>query len=335
MTTWDHDTIEHGDLEANGINIHYVSRGEGPLVVLCHGFPESWYSWRHQLGPLAEAGFRVVAPSMRGYGETGAPNDIGDYTINHLVGDMVGLVNGLGESSAVIVGHDWGAPVAWYAALMRPDLFRAVAALSVPFTPPIGALPDGVTVNDVMRLAAGEDRDYYRLYFQEPGVAEADFEPDLDRNVRGFLYTISGDAVANGDLEIGWDGHFPAGESLAAQLIVPDELPPWLTEDDVAFYAAELSASGLRGGLNWYRNINRLPGALAPFLGATIDQPSFYMGGSTDLIAGNTPEAIAGMQAALGDLRHLELIEGAGHWLQQERPAEVNAALLEFLEGLD
>ena len=335
MTTWDQEAIEHGELEANGITIHYVSQGEGPLVVLCHGFPESWYSWRHQLGALADAGYRAVAPSMRGYGKTGAPEDIGAYTISHLVGDAVGLVGGLGETSAVIVGHDWGAPVAWYAALMRPDLFRAVAALSVPFTPPTGALPDGVTVNDLMRLAAGPERDYYRLYFQEPGKAEADFEADVARNVRGFLYTISGDAVANGDLEAGWDGHFPAGESMSAQLIVPDELPPWLTEDDVAFYAAELSATGIRGGLNWYRNIDRLPGALAPFLGATIEQPSFYMGGSTDLIAGNTPEAIAGMQAALGDLRHLELIDGAGHWLQQEYPNEVNAALLAFLATLD
>lgn len=335
MTTWDQHAIEHGDLEANGINIHYVSQGDGPLVVLCHGFPESWYSWRHQIGALAAAGYRVVAPSMRGYGQTGAPDDIGAYTISHLVGDAVGLVSGLGERSAVIVGHDWGAPVAWYSALMRPDVFRAVAALSVPFTPPTGALPDGVTVNDVMRLAAGDDRDYYRLYFQDPGKAEADFEADIDRNVRGFLYTISGDAITNGDRESGWDGHFPAGESLSEQLIVPDELPPWLTEDDVAFYANEISAAGLRGGLNWYRNINRLPGALAPFLGATIHQPSFYMGGSTDLIAGNTPDAIAGMEAALGDLRHLELIEGAGHWLQQEYPSEVNAALLAFLDGLD
>ena len=334
MTTWDPDAIEHGDMEANGIHIHHVSQGEGPLVVLCHGFPESWYSWRHQLGALANAGYRAVAPSMRGYGKTTAPDDIGAYTISHLIGDVVGLVNGLGETSAVVVGHDWGAPVAWYSALTRPDVFRAVAGLSVPFSPATGDLPNGATINDLMRLMAGDDRDYYRLYFQEPGKAEADFEADVARNVRGFLYTISGDAVANGDLDKGWDGFFAAGESMTEQLIVPDQLPPWLSEDDVAFYVAELEASGIRGGLNWYRNINRLPGALAPFVGATIDQPSFYMGGSTDLIAGNTPEAIAGMEAALGDLRHLELIEGAGHWLQQEYPAEVNAALVAFLDGL-
>jgi len=327
--------FEHANLEANGINIHYVSVGEGPLVVFCHGFPESWYSWRHQLPAVAAAGYRAVALSMRGYGLTDAPHDIDSYSLHHLIGDVVGVVNGLGASSAVIVGHDWGAPVAWYSALVRPDLFRAVGALSVPYTPPIGGLPDGVTVNDLMRAEAGTQRDYYRLYFQEPGVAEADLEADVEHSVRGFLYTISGDAVTNGDLSQGWDGHFPVGESLATQLISPEKLPDWLTEEDLDFYIEELARTGFRGGLNWYRNINRLPGALAPWVGSTITQPSFYMGGSTDLIAGNTPDALAAMQAALPDLRHYEMIEGAGHWLQQERPAEVTSALISFLDGLD
>ncbi len=326
--------IEHGSLDTNGITIHYASQGDGPLVVLCHGFPESWYSWRHQLPALAEAGYRAVAPSMRGYGKTSAPTEIEHYSLPYLVGDMVGLVQGLGESSAVIVGHDWGAPVAWYSALMRPTVFRAVAGLSVPVTPPIGGLPEPMTVNDLMRLEAGDDRDYYRLYFQEPGKAEAELEADIEASVRGFLYTISGDAVANGDRATPWDGHFPAGERAVDQLIVPDTLPPWLTDDDVAVYVEELRASGFRGGLNWYRNIDRLPGALAPWVGATIDQPSLYIGGSADLIAGNTPEAIATMQGTLGDLRHCEVIEGAGHWIQQEHPEAVNAALIAFLAGL-
>jgi len=327
--------LHHGTLRANGIDIHYVEQGSGPLVVFCHGFPESWYSWRHQLPVVAEAGYRAVALSMRGYGLTDAPHDIDRYSIHHLIGDVVGAVNGLGESSAVVVGHDWGAPVAWYAALFRPDMFRAVAALSVPFTPPlVDGLPDGVSFNDVMRMMAGEDRDYYRLFFQEPGVAEADLEADVRRSVLGLLYSISGDAVANGDLDQGWDGHFPMGETFSEQLIVPESLPPWLTDDDLAFYIDEITRTGFRGGLNWYRNINLIPGALAPWAGATIEQPSFYMGGTTDLIAGNTPDAIAVMDAALPDLRHLELIEGAGHWLQQERPHEVNRALIAFLEGL-
>ena len=326
--------FEHGNLETNGINIHYVTVGSGPLVVFCHGFPESWYSWRHQLPAVADAGFQAVAMSMRGYGLTDAPHDIGAYSINHLIGDVVGLVRGLDQSEAVVVGHDWGAPVAWYSALVRPDMFRAVAGLSVPFTGATGALPEGVTVNDLMRMNAGDGRDYYRLYFQEPGVAEADLEADIARSMRGFLYSISGDAVANGDFAEGWDGHFPRGETLSQQLIVPDELPGWLSEDDLAFYVDEISRTGFRGGLNWYRNINAIPGALAPFAGATIEQPSFYMGGSTDLIAGNTPEAISAMTAALGDLRHVEVVEGAGHWLQQERPGDVNNALVAFLKEL-
>ncbi len=326
--------LTDGTVDTNGITIHYVEQGTGPLVVFCHGFPESWYSWRHQLPAVAEAGFRAVALSMRGYGKTTAPEAIEDYSIMHLIGDVVGVVRALGEDQAVVVGHDWGAPVAWYSALTRPDMFRAVAGLSVPFLPAVGGLPDGITVNDMMRLNAGPDRDYYRLYFQEPGVAEADLEADLRLSVLGFLYAISGDAFANGDQEPGWDGHFPMGESMSQQMIMPDTLPPWLTEADVQFYIDELAQSGFRGGLNWYRNINRLPGSLAPWVGATIEQPSFYMGGSTDMIAGNTPDNLAAMQATLGDLRHFEVIEGAGHWLQQERPEQVNSALIEFLDGL-
>lgn len=326
--------VTHGDIEANGIKIHYVSMGEGPLVLLCHGWPESWYSWRHQLPALADAGYRAVALSMRGYGHTDAPVDIDAYSIMHLIGDVVGVVNGLGESTAVVVGHDWGAPVAWYSALTRPDMFRAVACLSVPFTPAIGELPEGMNLNDLMRMQAGDDREYYRLFFQEPGVAEADFEADVRGSMLGVLYTVSGDAITNGDLDSGWDGHFPLGQSMTDQFIIPDVLPAWLTEEDLDFYVSEMVRTGFRGGFNWYRNIKRLPGLLGPWVGSTIDQPSMYMGGSTDMIAGNTPEAIEVMRSALGDLRRLDIVEGAGHWLQQERPTLVNEALVEFLDGL-
>ncbi|MCU1504824.1 MAG: hypothetical protein JWM12_4178 [Ilumatobacteraceae bacterium] len=325
--------FEHGQVDANGISIHTVSVGTGPLVLFCHGFPESWYSWRHQLPAVAAAGFRAVAIDMRGYGQTSKPAAVGAYTMNHLVGDVVGVVAALGERDAVVVGHDWGAPVAWYAALMRPDVFRAVAALSVPYIPPIGGLPEGLTINDLMRAnAAG--RDYYRLYFQEPGVAEADLEADIARSVSGFIYTISGDIVADGVHERGWDGHFPLGETVTQQLVVPERLPSWLSEDDLAFYVSELSRSGFRGGLNWYRNIDALPAILAPFVGATIDQPALYLGGELDMIAGNTPEALAALPASVPGLRRTQIFPGAGHWLQQERPDEVSAALVEFLREL-
>ncbi|MDT5148648.1 MAG: hypothetical protein QOI01_381 [Mycobacterium sp.] len=327
------DEFEHGQVEANGISIHTVSVGEGPLVVFCHGFPESWYSWRHQLPAVAAAGFRAVALDMRGYGGTSAPEAVDAYSLSHLVGDVVGTVNVLGAGRAVVVGHDWGAPVAWYCALMRPDLFRAVAALSVPYIPPI-ALPDGLTMNDLMRANAG-DREYYRLYFQEPGVAEADLEADVDHSVRGLLYSISGDIVTDGIHPTGWDGHFPRGQGFAEQMVIPETLPAWLTEEDVAFYVSELSTNGFRGGLNWYRNINAMPGLLGPFAGTAINQPALYLGGEYDLIAGNTPEAIAGLPGAVPGLRRVQILPGAGHWLQQERPREVNEALLDFLGSLD
>ena len=322
-------------IDANGIQIHYVTKGEGPAVLMCHGFPESWYSWRHQIEALAEAGYKAVAMSMRGYGKTSAPQEIEAYDISHLVGDVVAVANHLNQKSVVVAGHDWGAPVAWFAALMRPDLFRAVACLSVPYTGPVGALPEGIDINGLMAHAAGPDRDYYRLYFQEPGKAEVDLEADIARTMRGFLYLISGDSLRNGDIREPFDGHFPAGQSMTEQLISPEELPAWLTKDDLKFYVDEITRTGFRGGLNWYRNINKIPAITAPFLGSTIEQPSFYMGGSTDLIAGNTPEAISSMQQALGDLRHCEIIEGAGHWIQQECASEVSSAMVAFLEGLN
>jgi pimeloyl-ACP methyl ester carboxylesterase len=326
--------LSHGSVAANGIEIHYEEIGEGPLVVFCHGWPESWYSWRHQLPAVADAGFRAVALHMRGYGLTTSPADVDKYTITDIVGDVVAVVDGLRERSAVVVGHDWGAPVAWYSALTRPDLFRAVAALSVPFLPATGELPDGMTVNDVMRTAAGPGRDYYRLFFQEPGVAEADLERDVRTSMLGVLYTLSGDVLANGDRTDPHDGHFPVGTTFVQSLSIPDRLPAWLTEEDLNHYVDEITRSGFRGGLSWYRNINRIPGCLAPWVGATIDQPSFYMAGLTDLIAGNTPDAIATMRGALTDLRHCELVENAGHWIQQERPEEVTSALVGFLRGL-
>jgi pimeloyl-ACP methyl ester carboxylesterase len=329
----DTEPWEHAQVEANGIAVHTVSVGEGPLVVFCHGFPESWYSWRHQLPAIAEAGFRAMALDMRGYGGTSAPAAIEAYSISHVVADVVGVVAAAGAEQAVVVGHDWGAAVAWYSALMRPDVFRAVAALSVPYIPPIPALPQDVTMNDVMRQTAGE-REYYRLFFQEPGVAEADLEADVDRSVRGILYTVSGDIVADGVHKSGWDGYFPKGQSFVDQLAQPDVLPPWLTEDDLAFYVSEFSRTGFRGGLNWYRNIKALPTILGPFAGAVINQPALYLAGECDLIAGNTPKALADLPAHVPGLRNMKVFPGAGHWLQQERAPEVNQQLVAFLKSL-
>src|SRR6266853_6562118 len=180
-------SVTHRTIGANGIHLHFVEQGEGPLIVLCHGFPDLWYSWRHQLSALSAAGFHAVAPDMRGYGQSDRPEAIDQYTLLHLVGDMVGLVDALGVGEAVIAGHDWGAPVAWHAALLRPDRFRGVIGLSVPFRPRGTARPTSV-------MPQTDEALFYQLYFQTPGVAEAEFEQDVRRFIRASLYSISGDA---------------------------------------------------------------------------------------------------------------------------------------------
>ncbi|MFT5116468.1 MAG: pimeloyl-ACP methyl ester carboxylesterase [Parasphingorhabdus sp.] len=321
--------MKHGSINTNGIDIHYVEAGSGPLVIFCHGFPESWYSWRHQLLAISQAGYHAVAMDMRGYGRTSRPQAVDAYVISELVADVSGLVTELGYRSAVVVGHDWGGPVAWYAALMRPDLFSAVAVLSVPYVAPM-RLPRGVTLNDIMMANAG-DREYYRLYFQAPGVAEKELEADVRRSLLAFFYTVSGDIVKDGTRQVGWNGYFPKGETLISQLVEPDSLPGWLTEQDLDFYVDEFRSSGFRGGINWYRNIVRLPELLAPFLGDRVTQPALYMYGEYDQICGNSPAVIEEMRTNLDNLQAAIRLPGAGHWLQQERPDEVNEALLTFL----
>src|SRR5215471_17767016 len=270
--------VKHRIVETNGIRMYLAEQGTGPLVVLCHGFPESWYSWRHQLGALAEAGFHAVAPDMRGYGQTDRPEEIEKYTLLHLVGDMVGLLDALGTESAVIIGHDWGAPVAWHAALLRPDRFRGVVGLSVPFRPRGQARPTTM-------MPQNEDAIFYQLYFQNPGVAEAEFERDPRMTVRALLYSASGDAPRREDRASAENvGMVPRQGGFLTRLLSPATLPPWLTEADVDFYGAEFKRTGFRGGLNWYRNIDRNWEILAPFAGARVTIPALYMAGDRDLV---------------------------------------------------
>jgi pimeloyl-ACP methyl ester carboxylesterase len=249
-------------VETNGIRLNIAEQGKGPVVLLCHGFPESWYSWRHQLGALAAAGFHAVAPDMRGYGKSDRPEAIDQYTLFHLVGDMVGLLDALEAPTAVIVGHDWGATVAWQAALLRPDRFRAVIGLSVPFRPRGKAPPTSV-------MPRTADAQFYQLYFQEPGAAEAELERDARATVRNMLYGASGDAVRSGGASAGAGiGMVPRGGGFLRGTPAPATLPAWLSEGDVDFYSAEFRRTGFRGALNWYRNIDRNWELLAPFAGA-------------------------------------------------------------------
>jgi pimeloyl-ACP methyl ester carboxylesterase len=323
--------LNHRTIETNGIRMHVAEEGAGPLIVLCHGFPESWYSWRHQLRALAEAGFHVVAPDMRGYGQTDRPEEIERYTLLNLVGDMVGLLDAFGAESAVIAGHDWGAPVAWHSALLRPDRFRGVIGLSVPFRPRVPVRPTSA-------MPQSDDALFYQLYFQTPGVAEAEFGRDIRLTIRSVLCSLSGDAPRRKVSGAGTDaiGMVSRQGGFLASLATPTSLPRWLTEADVEFYAGEFTRAGFRGGLNWYRNIDRNWELLAPFAGARITVPALYLAGDRDLVVGFRvmDQLISNLSKFVPHLRQSIMLPGCGHWTQQERPGEVNTAMIDFLRRL-
>ncbi|MBK9360604.1 MAG: alpha/beta hydrolase [Rubrivivax sp.] len=300
-----------------------TTAGSGPLVLLCHGFPELSHSWRHQVAALAAAGCSVAAPDMRGYGGTEAPAEIEQYTLLHLVGDMVDLVRVLGQTQAVVVGHDWGAAVAWHCALLRPDLFRAVAGLSVPYAPP-------GKVDLITALENAGIHDFYMQYFQAPGVAEAELDADPAASIRRIHWSGSGDAPARSTF-----GRLGGG-GLLANTSEPPQLPGWLSAADLEVYAAAFRASGFRGGLNWYRNLRRNTALLSPWRGQPIRQPSLFIAGTRDDVL-KFPASQAQIDAyprTLPGLRGCHLIDGAGHWIQRERADAVNALLIEFLRGL-
>jgi pimeloyl-ACP methyl ester carboxylesterase len=314
--------ITHRTLTTNGINMHIAEAGDGPLVLLVHGFPESWYSWRHQLPALAAAGYHAVAPDVRGYGRTDAPAPIAAYGMKQMTADMAGLVDALGEQTAVIVGHDWGAPIAWHSALLYPDRFRAVAGLSVPYTPR-APLPPTQLFNQVFA-----DQFFYILYFQEPGVAEAELEADVHKSMRLFLYTASGDAPQTSF------AIKPRGSTFLEGMPEPERLPAWLTDADLDYFTAEFERTGFRGGLNRYRNMDRDWAELPELEGANISQPALFVAGDRDGVIAMMPTGVETMKQHVPHLRGVVMLPGAGHWTQQERPDDVNRALIEFLRGL-
>jgi pimeloyl-ACP methyl ester carboxylesterase len=322
--------LKEHTVNANGIRIHLAEQGEGPVVLLCHGFPETSHSWRHQLSALAEAGFRAVAPDMRGYGETESPQAIDQYTLLHLIGDVVGVLDALSVERTVIVGHDWGAPVAWHAALLRPDRFRAVVGLSVPFIPKgqVFASPDA---------PATEDAVFYQEYFQAPGVAEAEYERDIRTSVRSTLYALSGDfGAAHVSSNVDSVGMVPRKAGLLAKLVDPPSLPPWISAAEVEVYVEKFSRSGYRGGLNWYRNISRNAELLAAFDGLKITVPALYIAGERDLVLAfrGMDGVIESLKQRVPRLQQTIILPGCGHWTQQERPTEVSSAIIEFLKSI-
>lgn len=312
-------------IETNGIRMRIAEMGQGPLVILVHGWPESWYSWRHQLPALAAAGFRAVAPDMRGYGKTDKPSAVEDYDIHHVTADLAGIVDALGERSAMLVGHDWGAIVTWHAMLLQPQKFTALVAMSVPYS---GRGPQSLIQS--LRQAMG-DNFYYILYFQEPGVAEKEFDAD-PRGILSRLYLSPDSPREPPQIK---DPKRAAGGWIP-RLGAPKGLPPWLTQADLDYYVNEFTAAGFRGGINYYRNFHRNWETTPQLSGAKVEQPVLFIAGEKDsVIRGATAEALtASMKNAVPGLRDVKLFPGAGHWVQQERVAETNAAMLEFLRSV-
>ena len=318
--------ITHRRVATNGIELNVAEQtpasGSGSLVLLLHGFPESWYSWRHQFAPLASAGYHVVAPDMRGYGRSDRPEAIEAYNQVEVVADIIGLIPALGHDTAIVIGHDWGAPTAWSCALNHPDVITAVGALSVPFTPrsPVQPMP-------AMR-ALFKDQFFYQLYFFEPGVAEAEFEADIRTALKKFLVLGAGGTDLSALPVKGPDDDMFTG------LPNPDTLPDWLSEADLDYYTAEFSRSGMRGPLNYYRN-HDLTWELTEGAPSEIHQPALFVAGAADGVIMMAAEALKAMPTYVKDLRVNELIPDIGHWTQQEAPEAVNELILGFLRDID
>ena len=309
-------------VSTNGVDLHVLEEGEGPPVILAHGFPELAYSWRHQLPALAAAGYRAVAPDQRGYGRSSRPEAIDEYDIVHLTDDLIGVLDDLGEERAVFVGHDWGSMVVWQLSLLHPDRVAGVVGMSVPFVrrplaPPIGLL----------RNAMG-DNFFYILYFQEPGVADAELGGDAARTMRRMLAgaRVGDDAMPDPSMFAN------DGRGFIDRIPEPDGLPAWLRQEELDHYIAEFERTGFTGGINWYRNFDRNWHLTEHLAEAKVEVPSLFIGGTRDPVLIMSPPAIA--EGWLTDHRGDVLVDDAGHWVQQEAPGPVNDALITFLADI-
>lgn len=314
-------SISQRRIATNGIELNIAEQGEGPLVLMLHGFPESWYSWRHQFAPLAAAGFHAVAPDMRGYGKSDKPEEVHAYNQVEVVNDIIGLIPALGHETAIVFGHDWGAPTAWSCALHHPDRVTAVGALSVPFSP----RPDAPPL-DTMK-AMFKDMFFYQLYFQTPGVAEAELERDVRVSLRKFYHLGSGQFDATSVQPK------PIDADLLSDIEDPGKLGAWCTDEDLDFYVREFEASGFRGPLNYYRNHNET-WELTEGAPEKISQPALFVAGEKDGVILMAAEALKALPERVPDLRINQLIPDIGHWTQQEAPDAVNRYLLNFLEAV-
>lgn len=316
--------MQFRQIDCGQARLRCAIEGQGPLAILVHGFPESWYSWRHQLGPIAAAGFTACAIDVRGYGGSDKPPRIEDYTLEAIAGDLIGLADALSPGEPVVlIGHDWGAPIVWNTAFTRPDRIRAVAGLSVPFA---GAPLRPLT--EVFREHfTSQGRFFYQEYFQEPGVAEAEAERDPRDFVARMMYSISGDAPP------GDHGSKRLGATFLEGLPEPRPVP-WLSEADLDYYEGEFRASGFRGPLNRYRNHERDYEWLKPWQGKQLERPCLFIGGTRDpatTLFGAVADPVAMMRRFAPRVEG-HVLDGVGHWTQQERPDEVNALLIDWLK---
>ncbi len=313
-------------IDTNGVTLRVFEAGAGPAVLLAHGFPELAYSWRHQIQPLAAAGYRVIVPDQRGYGGSSRPDEITDYDITHLTDDLAGILDALGEKDAVIVGHDWGSFVASHFAQLKPEYTNALVNMSVPH------IPRGpVSVVEGLRAVFGDDNFFYILYFQEVGPADEELARDPRRTM---TRTLCGASMKEG----GRSMMDPTGMKKDGRGFVdrlppePDELPAWITQAEVDHYVNEFTRTGFTGGINWYRNFHR-NWELTPQLdGVKVEVPSLFIGGKQDPVVIMSPPGAG--HHALSDHRGDVLVDNAGHWVQQEKPDEVNAALIGFLNNV-
>lgn len=342
----------HKVLNCNGTRIHAVEQGKGPLVILLHGFPESWYSWRHQIPALAEAGYKVVAIDQRGYGRSSKYRVQSAYRIKQMVGDVASLIAAYGEKSAVVVGHDWGAPVAWTFAWLHPELCRGVVGVSVPFSGRgLIALPGSPfgerRPNEYHLEIAGPNKIWYQDYFSEQDGIIREIEKDLRRWMLGLIYTVSGepiaaavraaggpqaadpvDVVRNGPLCM------PKGAKLEDAFVYPEKMPAWLSEADLDFFVGEFERSGFGGPLSYYHNIDNSWQDLADQVGKPLTPPAMFIGGQYDVATVWGAEAIDRAREHMPNYHGSHILPEVGHWIQQEDPEGTNRLLIEFLKQL-
>jgi pimeloyl-ACP methyl ester carboxylesterase len=319
---------EFTTIDTGAVKLRCAMEGSGPLVIMVHGFPESWYSWRHQIGPIAEAGFTACAIDVRGYGGSDKPHPVAAYGLEQIVGDLVGLADALQPGQPVVLlGHDWGAPIVWNAALTRPDKFRAVGALSVAYLG-LGERPFSDYFNE---LFTAKNRFFYQAYFQAEGVAEAEAEGNVRAFIRKFVYAISGDAKPGS-----WPMNKTASDDLLTGLVDPSPFPVWMTEADLDYYVSQFEQSGLRGPINRYRNHEADFAWQSQFRGRKIEQPALFISGTRDMAYNmfGGPDPLPIMRQHVTNLQVAEILDGCGHWTQQERPAEVNALLIPWLKAI-